>query len=135
MQNYKILFWSLRFHGRIFFSQLYVEVKRIWQPNQDVIKVCHNVRAVSVTAFLSDASITHNNRHSARPESGQESALHLASAFVSVFCLILTLYTMLMATRWARAVDWNVSKLFERLGWCGVGTPDWYTMHFDIPCR
>lgn len=31
LKNYKLIFWSLRFHGRLFFSKLYVEVKRIWQ--------------------------------------------------------------------------------------------------------
>jgi len=31
-RNYRILFWSLRFHGRLFFRALYVDVQRIWQP-------------------------------------------------------------------------------------------------------
>lgn len=35
MKNYQLIFWSLRFHGRIFFSKLRVEVKRIWQPPTD----------------------------------------------------------------------------------------------------
>lgn len=37
MKNYKLVFWSLRFHGRIFFHTLFVEVIRIWQPCDDVI--------------------------------------------------------------------------------------------------
>ena len=37
MKNYKLVFWSLRFHGRIFFHTLYVEVMRTWQPCEDVI--------------------------------------------------------------------------------------------------
>ncbi len=31
-RNYRILFWSLRFHGRLFFRALCVDVQRIWQP-------------------------------------------------------------------------------------------------------
>ncbi len=46
MKNYKLIFWSLRFHGRIFFSKLYVEVKRIWQPSDDVIKMRWTVHGV-----------------------------------------------------------------------------------------
>lgn len=38
LKNYKTIFWSLRFHGRIFFSRLYVEVKRIWQPDDAQIR-------------------------------------------------------------------------------------------------
>lgn len=37
MKNYRTIFWSLQFHGRIFFSRLYVDVKRIWQPTDGVI--------------------------------------------------------------------------------------------------
>eukprot|EP00798_Chlamydomonas_sp_ICE-L_P022429 gene22429-29541_t len=38
-KNYKTMFWSLRFHGRLFFKSLYVEVIRIWQPEDSVIKM------------------------------------------------------------------------------------------------
>jgi hypothetical protein len=37
LKNYKLIFWSLRFHGRIFFTKLYVEVRRIWQPQDGLI--------------------------------------------------------------------------------------------------
>jgi hypothetical protein len=37
LQNYQTIFWSLRFHGTLFFKDLYVEVKRIWQKADDVI--------------------------------------------------------------------------------------------------
>ncbi len=46
MQNYQLIFWSLRFHGRIFFSKLYVEVKRIWQPEDSVIKMRWTVHGI-----------------------------------------------------------------------------------------
>lgn len=32
MRNYQTIFWSLRFHGRIFFSKLYVEVRGAAPP-------------------------------------------------------------------------------------------------------
>jgi hypothetical protein len=38
LKNYKIIFWSLRFHGRLFFNRLYVEVQRIWQPDDSQIR-------------------------------------------------------------------------------------------------
>lgn len=37
MKNYQTIFWSLRFHGNLFFKSLYVEVKRIWQKTDDTI--------------------------------------------------------------------------------------------------
>jgi Uncharacterized conserved protein (DUF2358) len=37
MDNYRLIFWSLRFHGTLFFKHLYVEVKRIWQRDDDTI--------------------------------------------------------------------------------------------------
>lgn len=39
LKNYKLIFWSLRFHGRLFFSRLTVDVLRIWQPEDHQIKM------------------------------------------------------------------------------------------------
>jgi hypothetical protein len=38
IENYKLIVWSLRFHGKLFFKKLYVEVIRIWQPEDQQIK-------------------------------------------------------------------------------------------------
>ncbi|KAF8072764.1 hypothetical protein HT031_000424 [Scenedesmus sp. PABB004] len=46
MKNYKLIFWSLRFHGRIFFTRLYVEVRRIWQPSDGVISMRWTVHGI-----------------------------------------------------------------------------------------
>ena len=46
MKNYQTLFWSLRFHGQLFFSRLYVDVKRIWQPEDSAIKMRWTVHGV-----------------------------------------------------------------------------------------
>lgn len=39
MKNYKLIFWSLRFHGKLFFSKLYVDILRVWQPEDNSIKI------------------------------------------------------------------------------------------------
>eukprot|EP00897_Mesotaenium_endlicherianum_P000447 jgi/Mesen1/10402/ME000081S09795 len=46
MDNYKLIFWALRFHGRIFFRALWVDVQRIWQPNDKTIMVRWAVRGL-----------------------------------------------------------------------------------------
>lgn len=46
MKNYQTIFWSLRFHGRIFFRSLYVEIIRIWQPEDKQIKMRWKVHGV-----------------------------------------------------------------------------------------
>ena len=38
LKNYKVIFWSLRFHGRLFLKAAHVQVLRIWQPEDTVIK-------------------------------------------------------------------------------------------------
>lgn len=38
IDNYKLIFWSLRFHGRIFFRTAFVEIKRLWQPEDKCIR-------------------------------------------------------------------------------------------------
>jgi hypothetical protein len=44
--NYKLMFWSLRFHARMFFKTIWVEVRRIWQPSDRVIIVRWAVRGI-----------------------------------------------------------------------------------------
>lgn len=46
MKNYQTIFWSLQFHGKLFFTTLYVEVKRIWQPDDSQIKMRWTVHGV-----------------------------------------------------------------------------------------
>ncbi|KAI8463509.1 MAG: hypothetical protein J3K34DRAFT_389018 [Monoraphidium minutum] len=46
LKNYKTIFWSLRFHGRIFFTRLYVDVKRIWQTEDGCIRMRWTVHGV-----------------------------------------------------------------------------------------
>lgn len=46
IDNYKLIFWALRFHGKIFFKAIWVDIHRIWQPNDKVIMVRWTVRGV-----------------------------------------------------------------------------------------
>ncbi|CAM6100374.1 unnamed protein product [Calypogeia fissa] len=46
IDNYKLIFWALRFHGRIFFKALWVDIARVWQPHDKVIMVRWTVRGV-----------------------------------------------------------------------------------------
>jgi len=47
LDNYRTIFWSLRFHGAIFFKHLSVEVKRIWQKEDDSICMRWTVHGTS----------------------------------------------------------------------------------------
>uniref|UniRef100_A0A803P3G6 Uncharacterized protein n=1 Tax=Cannabis sativa TaxID=3483 RepID=A0A803P3G6_CANSA len=46
IENYKLIFWALRFHGRILFREIYLEVFRIWQPSENVILIRWNLKGV-----------------------------------------------------------------------------------------
>ncbi|CAI0555443.1 unnamed protein product [Linum tenue] len=44
ISNYKLLFWALRFHGKLLFKDIAVEVYRIWQPSDNVILIRWNAK-------------------------------------------------------------------------------------------
>ncbi|XP_028062790.1 uncharacterized protein LOC114266092 [Camellia sinensis] len=46
IENYKLIFWALRFHGRILFHEIGLEVLRIWQPSENVILIRWNLRGI-----------------------------------------------------------------------------------------
>ncbi|KAL9228892.1 hypothetical protein vseg_004422 [Gypsophila vaccaria] len=46
IENYKSLFWALRFHGRIFFKALWVDILSVWQPMENVILIRWTVHGV-----------------------------------------------------------------------------------------
>jgi len=37
IDNNKLVFWALQFHGRIFFKALWVDIVWVWQPSDKVI--------------------------------------------------------------------------------------------------
>lgn len=44
--NYRIIFWTLRFHGRLFFRELYFDLHDVGQTGEDVILANWTVRGV-----------------------------------------------------------------------------------------
>lgn len=46
LENYKSIFWALRFHGRIFFKALWVDIISVWQPADNIIMVRWTVHGI-----------------------------------------------------------------------------------------
>ncbi|KAI3466300.1 hypothetical protein Pfo_022963 [Paulownia fortunei] len=46
IENYKLIFWALRFHGRILFREISLDVLRVWQPSENMILIRWNLRGV-----------------------------------------------------------------------------------------
>lgn len=46
IENYKLFFWALRFHGKIFFRVIWFDVVRIWQPSDRVILLRWRVKGI-----------------------------------------------------------------------------------------
>jgi Uncharacterized conserved protein (DUF2358) len=44
--NYRIIFWTLRFHGRLFFTQLFFDLHDVNQTNEDTILANWTVRGI-----------------------------------------------------------------------------------------
>ncbi|KAK7337993.1 hypothetical protein VNO77_18587 [Canavalia gladiata] len=46
IENYKSIFWAIRFHGRIFFKALWIDLISVWQPVENVIMVRWTVHGI-----------------------------------------------------------------------------------------
>ena len=46
IENYKSIFWALRFNGRMFFKGLWVEISNVWQPVENVIMARWTVHGI-----------------------------------------------------------------------------------------
>jgi hypothetical protein len=44
--NYRIIFWTLRFHARLFFTQIYFDLHEVSQPSEDTILAKWTVRGI-----------------------------------------------------------------------------------------
>ncbi|MDE5098989.1 MAG: DUF2358 domain-containing protein [Trichodesmium sp. St16_bin4-tuft] len=44
--NYRIIFWTLRFHGKLFFTELYFDLHDLQQTAEDIIVANWTVRGV-----------------------------------------------------------------------------------------
>ncbi|XP_054783783.1 uncharacterized protein LOC129290803 [Prosopis cineraria] len=46
IENYKSIFWALRFHGRIFFKALWIDIISMWQPVESTIMVRWTIHGI-----------------------------------------------------------------------------------------
>lgn len=46
IENYKSIFWALRFHGRIFFRALWIDIISVWQPMEGMIMIRWTVHGI-----------------------------------------------------------------------------------------
>lgn len=46
IEKYKLIFWALRFHGKILFREIALDVYRVWQPSENEILIRWNLRGV-----------------------------------------------------------------------------------------
>ncbi|ESQ39259.1 hypothetical protein EUTSA_v10001605mg [Eutrema salsugineum] len=46
IDNYKSIFWALRFHGRIFFRALCVDIVSVWQPTENTLMIRWTVHGI-----------------------------------------------------------------------------------------
>ncbi|KAJ6822160.1 uncharacterized protein M6B38_389725 [Iris pallida] len=46
IDNYCLIFWALRFHGRILFKEICIEVFRVWQPSENSILIRWELQGV-----------------------------------------------------------------------------------------
>ncbi|KAL8499839.1 hypothetical protein ACS0TY_019725 [Phlomoides rotata] len=46
IENYKSIFWALRFNGRIFFKALWVDIISVWQPVENLIMIRWTVHGI-----------------------------------------------------------------------------------------
>lgn len=44
--NYRIIFWTLRFHGRLFFTELFFDLDNIQQASENTIRADWTVRGI-----------------------------------------------------------------------------------------
>ncbi|CAN8293099.1 unnamed protein product [Cochlearia groenlandica] len=46
IENYKLIFWALRFNGKILFRDISLEIFRVWQPSENMILIRWNLKGV-----------------------------------------------------------------------------------------
>jgi len=46
IEKYKLIFWALRFHGKLLFHDIALDVYRVWQPSKNVIWIRWNLKGV-----------------------------------------------------------------------------------------
>ncbi|CAL9074391.1 unnamed protein product [Musa textilis] len=46
IENYRLIFWALRFHGRILFREIGLQIFRVWQPSENIILIRWELQGV-----------------------------------------------------------------------------------------
>ena len=49
--NYRIIFWTLRFHARLFFTEIHFDLHDVYQKNEDTIIATWTVRGILRVAW------------------------------------------------------------------------------------
>ncbi|CAA7062101.1 unnamed protein product [Microthlaspi erraticum] len=44
IENYKLIFWALRFHGKILIRDISLDIFRVWQPSENMILIRWNLK-------------------------------------------------------------------------------------------
>ncbi|KAG6502511.1 hypothetical protein ZIOFF_034792 [Zingiber officinale] len=39
VENYRLIFWAVRFHGKILFKEIKLRIFRVWQPSENIILI------------------------------------------------------------------------------------------------
>ncbi|XP_022749443.1 uncharacterized protein LOC111298944 [Durio zibethinus] len=63
IENYKSIFWALRFHGKILFREISLEIFRIWQPSENVILIRWNMRGVPRVPWEAEGQFQGTSRY------------------------------------------------------------------------
>ncbi|KAF8411288.1 hypothetical protein HHK36_003835 [Tetracentron sinense] len=63
IESYKMIFWALRFHGRILFREISLEICRVWQPSEKVIVIRWNLKGVVRVPWEAKGQFQGNSRY------------------------------------------------------------------------
>lgn len=63
IEKYKLIFWALRFHGKILFREISLDVYRVWQPSENVILIRWNLKAVPRVPWEAEGQFQGNSRY------------------------------------------------------------------------
>ncbi|XP_044468682.1 uncharacterized protein LOC123198128 [Mangifera indica] len=63
IERYKLIFWALRFHGKVLFREISLDVLRIWQPSENLIVIRWNLRAVPRVPWEAEGQFQGNSRY------------------------------------------------------------------------
>ncbi|XP_019424708.1 PREDICTED: uncharacterized protein LOC109333636 [Lupinus angustifolius] len=63
IDKYKLIFWALRFHGKILFREISLDVYRVWQPSENVILIRWNLRGVPRVPWEAEGEFQGTSRY------------------------------------------------------------------------